>query len=257
MKTVITRLHLWLGLVIGLQMLLWMASGVVMSWFPIDTVRGTDWRAPQQIKPLDESLELFHINDVIGSFPQASVTRTELFHLLGRPVYLVSQKGGVRALVDAQTGAPLSPISAGMARAIAGLDYDGTGPLETLALIEERPGDYKGPLPVWRAQFADPRQTALYISPDDGRVLARRNGWWRTYDLFWMLHIMDYQHGSDFNSLLLRLFATAGLLFAASGLGLVFLRLTGGRYGNDLAFLARQTKTRRSQRMAGQAVLKQ
>ena len=32
--------HRWLGLIVGLQVLLWVSGGVVMSLIPIDLVRG-------------------------------------------------------------------------------------------------------------------------------------------------------------------------------------------------------------------------
>ncbi|MEE9311744.1 MAG: hypothetical protein V3V10_04955, partial [Planctomycetota bacterium] len=38
---IIQRLHLWVGLLLGIQVTLWMLSGVVMSWYHIDLVRGT------------------------------------------------------------------------------------------------------------------------------------------------------------------------------------------------------------------------
>ena len=36
------RYHIWLGWIIGLPMLFWTLSGVIMVWKPIEEVRGTD-----------------------------------------------------------------------------------------------------------------------------------------------------------------------------------------------------------------------
>ncbi|VAV89598.1 hypothetical protein MNBD_ALPHA05-2227, partial [hydrothermal vent metagenome] len=32
---IIHRIHLWAGLLLGIQVIIWMMSGVVMSWFHI------------------------------------------------------------------------------------------------------------------------------------------------------------------------------------------------------------------------------
>ncbi len=34
------RIHKWLALVVGIQIVLWIAGGVVMSALPLDRVRG-------------------------------------------------------------------------------------------------------------------------------------------------------------------------------------------------------------------------
>ena len=39
------QLHLWLGLAIGAQVGLWLISGLFMTWFPIEEVRGEHLRA--------------------------------------------------------------------------------------------------------------------------------------------------------------------------------------------------------------------
>jgi hypothetical protein len=70
---------------------------------------------------------------------------------------------------------------------------------------------------VWRADFEDSRHTSLYFSAADGRLVAARNGSWRIFDFFWMLHTMDYRGRDNFNNPLVILFATGGLWLAISG----------------------------------------
>ena len=36
------RWHIWLGWLVGIPMLFWTVSGVLMVWKPIEEVRGTD-----------------------------------------------------------------------------------------------------------------------------------------------------------------------------------------------------------------------
>ena len=53
---------------------------------------------------------------------------------------------------------------------------------------------------MWRVDFDDSRHTTIYVSPQTGKVVGRRNTIWRVYDFFWMLHIMDYSARDNFNN---------------------------------------------------------
>ena len=50
-----SKIHKWLALFIGAQLVLWFASGVIMSVVPIDTVRSEHLvaREPEKLKSLD------------------------------------------------------------------------------------------------------------------------------------------------------------------------------------------------------------
>lgn len=213
---------------------MWFASGVVMSILPIKLVRGETAAA------IDAPIEL----RVHHYFPPAGVLAEvdgaqslTLRNWLGREVYIVSAAAG-EAMFDADTGERLSPLSERDARRVASADFTGEGEIETIAFIADPPQEFGRPGPVWRATFTDKDETRLYISPDNGKVLARRNRVWRFYDFFWMLHIMDYKERENFNNPLVRAFAITGLLFALSGLTLVATRVTGGRYAEDARRLA-------------------
>ncbi|MDZ7627396.1 MAG: PepSY domain-containing protein [Parvularculaceae bacterium] len=223
--------HRWLGLLLAVQVVLWMASGAVMSWFAIEDVRGetaASIEAPLALR----ATSYFPPGGVIADAPDA--TGVELKTWLGRPVYIVTSENG-RALFDADSGEKLSPIAEDLAKKAAEADFRGEGELKRLTLTNNPPPEFRGKTPVWRAEFSDKNETRLYISPETGQVLARRNRIWRLYDFFWMLHIMDYEERENFNNPLIRAFAITGLLFALSGLFLVAHRLAGGRYKDDIA----------------------
>lgn len=222
--------HRWLGLALAAQVLLWMTSGVIMSWFPIDLVRGetaASVAAPPELRPTS----FFPPGGVIADVDGA--TEVRLASWLGRPVYTVTGEKGT-VMFDADSGDRLSPIGADLARKVALSDFRGDGEIRRIALLNNPPNEYRGARPVWRADFSDDNQTRLYISPETGEILARRNRVWRVYDFFWMLHIMDYDERENFNNPLIRAFAVTGLLFALSGLWLVIHRLFGRRYADDL-----------------------
>jgi uncharacterized iron-regulated membrane protein len=87
--------------------------------------------------------------------------------------------------------------------------------------VKQHSTEYRGRLPVWRVDFDDEAVTTLYVAPDNGEVITRRNRVWRIYDFAWMLHIMDYRERTDFNHPLLVWASALALLVALSGVYLI------------------------------------
>lgn len=229
-KAVIRRIHLWVGLLLGVQFLLWMLSGVVMSWFHITLVRG---ETNAFSSPPRELIVSTYASPGGAIVQVDGANSLELRTFLDRAVYEVRSPNG-SALFDASTGEKLSPIPEETARAVAERDYLGEGELEQITLMDNPPHEYRGTPPVWRADFDDPLHTRLYISPDTGAVEARRNDIWRIYDFFWMLHIMDYGEREDFNNPLLRAASAVGLIFALSGLVMLVFRSSRQTIAGDV-----------------------
>ena len=71
--------------------------------------------------------------------------------------------------------------------------------------------------------FDHPLGTRLYVSVERGVVTARRNDRWRWFDLFWMLHVMDYEDRDDFNTWWLQVAAALGVITILSGFTLAAL----------------------------------
>ncbi len=218
--------HRWLGLILALQVVAWMASGGVMSWFPLALVRG-ETNAAITLAPELDARAYASPGRVISQADGAH--ELQLTTWLGRPVYRATTHDGA-ALFDAISGERLSPIGEKDARRVAELDYVRDAEIAAVRFLNDPPAEYRGPRPVWRADFDDAADTRLYISPETGAVVARRNRYWRVYDFFWMLHIMDYGARENFNNPLLRIAAATGAVFALTGLFLVLMRLAQGRY---------------------------
>ncbi|WP_286829202.1 MULTISPECIES: hypothetical protein [Kordiimonas] len=219
----LAKTHKWIGLVLGLQVLAWTVGGVVMSWIPIDTVRGThnvEEHAPVALPNVEGLLPL----GSLASQEKGQIQQATYKTLLGRPVVRLVHMGGEVTLVDAGSGELLSPIDEQVARQIADADFKPDVPIASSTLLDAHTIDYRGPLPVWQVMFADEDTTSIYVSPAEGLVLARRSATWRLYDFFWMLHIMDYDERENFNNPLIMTFAFSASLFTLSGLGLVFFR---------------------------------
>ncbi|MGF1543621.1 MAG: PepSY domain-containing protein [Parvularculaceae bacterium] len=203
-----------------LQMTAWLASGLVMTWLPLDLVRGETTAAvvyPRELKARAYAAP----GGVVAQLDGAQELRLKTWR--GRPVY-EAESAAETALFDAMTGERLTPISRDLARKIAEDDFLGDGTIVDLDLLSAPPQEYRGPRPVWRAQFDDPARTRLYVSPDEGRVMKRRNKYWRLFDFFWMLHIMDYDAREDFNNPLVRVASLTGLLFVLTGVAALGFR---------------------------------
>ncbi|WP_182915851.1 2Fe-2S iron-sulfur cluster-binding protein [Massilia cavernae] len=212
------KIHKWIGIIIAIQFVLWMSSGVVMSLFDAGKVGGREFR----IKPPAASLwpaNALTVDDVLAK-AAAPVMTVSSGWLLDQPVYrLVNDKSTwmVRA-VDGGTIA-LGPE---LATRIAQASYSGAGHPAAPRLLRYSPETRKHKEPVWRVDFNDSDDTTVYVSANTGNVLEHRNSTWRVFDFFWMLHIMDYSERENFNNPLLVTSAVGGLWMALTGVWLLF-----------------------------------
>ncbi len=213
------RAHKWIGLVVGVQALLWMLSGVYMTVVPLDVIHG-DHLAHVHGEPLPAQAARIDADALVARYPQLQSFR--LKHVLDREVYEVRQ-GGAKFLVDAGNGERVPQLDREGAIALAHSLYQGDGEVARVEWITRAPSEVKTrPVPMWAVHFADRGSTTLYLSPDSGELLARRHSLWRWFDFLWMFHIMDYENRTDVNNTLLRVAAVLGLGFALSGIWLLF-----------------------------------
>lgn len=218
-----SKVHRWLALLIGAQVIVWFTSGLIMSLLPIDTVHG-DHRIDRNAEPALSVDQTFA--PVPALLANAGVPVRQLQHrmLLGRPVVEAQLADGKIRLLDARTAAPLPPIDMRAAAAIAGRAYRGGPAVPTMERVERPSTEYRGSLPAWRASFPDKDATRIYVSAETGRLTSVRTGTWRLYDFFWGLHIMDWTEHERFNTPWLMAFAAGGLVFGVAGAILLFMR---------------------------------
>ena len=213
------RAHKWIGLIIGVQALLWMISGVYMTVISLDIIHG-DHLAHAHSESLDPNASRLDQAELMARYPGITFLRVK--RLLEMEVYEVHQ-GGKILLIDAASGKPVSPLKEATALALAKAAYQGDAKVDRAEWVTRAPQEVATrPVPMWAVHFADRGHTTLYFSPDTGELLARRHSLWRWFDFLWMFHIMDYEARSDVNNTLLRIAASVGLLFALSGAWLVF-----------------------------------
>lgn len=219
----IRKLHKWIGLAIGVQVALWMLSGLMMGLLDHDRVQGHHAQSEQRDRPLlARTRTLLEPGEVLDRMPREAVVQSmQLTSFLDWPVYRIESDGKV-LLVDATSGRRIE-VTADVARRVALTDHSGraeikaTTPVHAPSMEVRR---HQGE--VWRVDFDDGDGTSLYISADDGSILERRNDTWRLFDVFWMLHIMDYRQREDFNNALVILVSLVAAWFSISGLILIF-----------------------------------
>ena len=215
---VLRVLHKWIGLIIGIQLLLWTLSGAMMAILPMSEVSGGDAREPQEIRLVTAGDRWPAVRQQLGSAP---ITGVSLRPLLNRPVFEVGAADGVR-LFDASTAKPIA-VDARLAGRIATAAYPGTAQVRgTEALRELTLPVREHELPIWRVDFADEKNSSFYVSGTTGELLERRNDTWRLWDFFWMLHIMDYAERTSFNHPVIWMFGFAAVWLAVTGFWLLF-----------------------------------
>ena len=221
-----------------------MLSGFMMGLLNHDQVQGHHNQSEKRSSaPLSQWPGLIEPGVILSKLPDGgAIRRINLLTLLGSPMYRAELAVGSQ-LFDAITGRRFE-ITDGVARQIAENDYAGTGEIIEVTFVNapamevrRHAGD------VWRVDFDDDDATSLYVSKGDGGILERRNDTWRLFDVFWMLHIMDYQGRESFNnafaivtSLVAAWFAMTGVvLFFASFKREDFLGLLPGGWGRKTA----------------------
>jgi hypothetical protein len=215
MTRTMRTVHKWVALVLALQFVAWMISGLALSLIDHHAAGGETHRRPAEANARRWPTGALSPALVVAA-SDARVLRLETAWLEDRPVYKLTD--GERAwLVDATNGQPVT-IDKPMARALAAADYLGDAKASEPEWLAEVPREVlEHEAPLWRVRFADDVDTTLYVSAIDGRILERRNEQSRLLDVFWMLHTMDYSGRGEFNHPLVVISAAGGLFAALTG----------------------------------------
>ena len=212
------RVHMWTGLLIGIQIILWTVSGAAMAILDMDAVSGGERAEAREPPPLPAAGPWPAVREALGP---ALVTGLSVRPLLDRQIIEVTTPGGVR-LFDGASGAPLA-VDAPLAGAVAAAAHPGKARIERIARLDELTlAVRRHKLPIWRVDFADEAESSFYVSGETGKLLERRNATWRLWDFFWMLHNMDYAKRESFNHPLIVFAAVVALWLAITGFWLLF-----------------------------------
>ncbi len=213
------RYHVWLAWLVGVPLLLWTVSGLVMVARPIDEVRGTDLRAELPQLPATTA----YPPAIHSAADSLTLKQTALgprwIVALGENRYAADPRDGRKlpALDSAQAVAAALAYRKAPARVISTMRTDADQP----------PLDLRQPRPAWGVRFTD--GVRFYIDADTGELLAVRTDFWRFYDVMWGLHIMDLQEREDSHHPILVVFAAISALAITLAVVLTIVRYLPGR----------------------------
>lgn len=214
------KIHKWLGLLIGLQVLMWISGGVVMSVLPIDMVRGKHLLLPES------SLLAGQFSAVTDNINLNSWRELEWKSRLGKAVLKATDFNGETFWLSPSSGSTLEALTPQQIEQLSLSRYSQHASVNNIQLIEHVPFEVRhltGPL--YQVEFNDWINTTFYLHPISGEVRSVRSDIWRLYDFFWMLHIMDYDTRDDFNHPLLIVVAAFSLFFTMSGITLIYFSI--------------------------------
>jgi hypothetical protein len=168
--------HRYLGIAVGLLMVMWCLSGVIMMYVSYPALRESvrlqhlaplDWRACCKIS---EALSQAASGDL-----QASVGNSQVEMLSGRPVLHLGPPSGSRP-IDLRSGTAVSPISVEQATAVAqAFSGPGEDAPRLLGLIDHDQwtvsGDFNADRPLFHVALQDAKRTEVYVSSITGRAV--------------------------------------------------------------------------------------
>jgi Na+-transporting NADH:ubiquinone oxidoreductase subunit F len=213
-------LHKWLGLIVGAQLVLWTASGFMFAWLDHhDVMAEHSVRAPAA-RHLSANHSLAEPAAWTHEYRASEVLGIKLVPLLEEWFWRVELAHGIE-LRRAETGTRFIPDET-FVRGLAQQRYTGSSPVASVVHHASETLEARDAGPVWAVRFDDPRATTLYFSAADGGFVAARNDTWRLFDVFWMLHTMDYRGRDNFNNPLVIFAGTGALWLGLSGFVLLF-----------------------------------
>ena len=134
----IRKIHKWASLLVGLQVIIWVVSGLVFNVIDHQKARGNTYR--QALTPtVSLNVNLIPVEHLLNAYPNTiELNQTSI---LSQPYYLLTQQQGLYRhfsnnyhIVNAVTG-QLTLVDKPLAIAIAKASYNGPGDITSATLI--------------------------------------------------------------------------------------------------------------------------
>ena len=210
----VRKVHRYLGLIIGIQFLIWTISGLYFSWTNLDEIHGDQF--------MKNPIPKISFSGLTGLEEIPDIKKLELINIANEPFYWVNEK----QLYNAKSGSKLDEITEQQAIDIVNFHLKEDLKISTIEKIENvgPHHEYRGkPLPAYAIHFNHPEKSTAYVSAKNGKFQRVRHSSWRIFDFLWMGHTMDYNGRDNFNNILLRVFSLFGVLTVLSGFSLWFV----------------------------------
>ena len=219
------KIHRIAGYLVFLQVLLWIAGGVVFSVVPFDSLVKGGAVTSSPPTPAFPAKWMATAGDALGDIGNLIALRS---HNSSQGILLEAQTESETHWLRLADGSRIEKPSAEAVTAYAAQIYTGPGKHITTRRLQEPETSVMGLVKelygrrdVWQVSYNDKAGTRLYFDGPTGRYLTVRNDYWVLFDAMWRLHIMDYSDGENLNNWFLRLFSVLAIIFALSGTVLI------------------------------------
>lgn len=159
------KVHKWVGVAVGVVLLMWIVTGVLLS---AGEGRGQGRATPPDYSRATVSPAAAVTAASTGDGGLTAVRSVELDRLGDRLIYRVKGTPRGVALIDAGTGERVV-IDESLARALAQQAVP-KGAIASAELIRANDRGYPGSLPAWRVTFGDAEATWFHVGAQDGLV---------------------------------------------------------------------------------------
>ena len=212
--------HIWLGWLVGVPILMWTVTGLIMVVKPIEEVRGNHLRTEVEERMLPPDTDIaIRLPDGSGKAVKSVATAMQGDRAITTLTYA---DGAIDRF--AEDGTQLAPLTDVEARLIVAERIVGGDRVVSVTRFDaaDVPFDFRRPVDVWQVALED--GTHVYVGRHTGAIESVRTRWWRVFDFVWGLHIMDLQTREDTSHPILILFAILGVLGSLLGCILMFRR---------------------------------
>ena len=212
MRKIIRLTHRYLSFFIAIQLLLWTVSGIYFAFNKIEEVRGEQYRLP-----LNFNADLNNLNLVIQD-----ASNIKVLNRLGETI--ISANNGKNLYFDLN-GNRITKLK--LADSLKIFEQNTTlQPIESMQIDNNQIGsEYRGrqlPLHKVIAENSNKEKINVYVNPYSGEIVAIRSNQWRSWDLMWGFHIMDWNERDNIDNLFLKVFSILALVSSITGVILFF-----------------------------------
>tara|TARA_B100000768_G_scaffold177564_1_gene191943 strand:+ start:3607 stop:4266 length:660 start_codon:yes stop_codon:yes gene_type:complete len=213
MKFLVRNTHKYLSFFISLQLLLWTVSGIYFAFNKIELVRGEQYRVAM---PIDINFDAINFN-------VSNSTSITLKKRLDETIVIAKMSEGLKYLNT--KGESISKITKEEAMDMVMLKTS-LNPIDVEEIsVPKRGSEYRGrDLPIYKVQTKNDQGDPInvYLNIYSGDIASIRSDSWRTWDLMWGLHIMDWTERDNISNFFLKIFSILALISSISGLMLFF-----------------------------------
>ncbi|MEW6999630.1 hypothetical protein AADZ86_18215 [Colwelliaceae bacterium BS250] len=231
----IRKIHKWASVLVAIQFLLWLLSGLYFNLMDPVKAHGNSYRSKQQLAEKIDVSQLVAVKRILQQSPQA--VNVKLISLVGKPYYLLNHKRGLYkhlsnqySLINALTGELVS-MDSKMVNTLAQASYSGSGDITSTQLITAKISEFpKQKNPTWQINFNDALSTSVYIEDKSGRIVGHSDDDKRLADIAFKLHFLDYGNVGGFNNMQNYIFAFLALWLSFTGIIWTIELALKGRY---------------------------